>query len=207
MNFAEELALVLPPELPHRDRLIEKAAQHLDLIVVMNEQMNLTRITGPREAAIKHVFDCVAPWRHFEGAKMTLDAGTGPGFPGIPLSIVLPNVRFVLAESTQKKARFVESCVEALGLKNVEVRPERAEQIADHEKPSIITARAMAPLHKIVDLFAKPLKRGSRLLLYKGPDTEAELAEIKEKRLNAKVLFRYELPYEMGMRTLISVQS
>jgi 16S rRNA (guanine527-N7)-methyltransferase len=207
VDFTEELERVLPRDVPHRDRLIEKAAQHLQLIVAANEYMNLTRITSPREAAIKHIFDCVAPWRYFLGAKSVLDAGTGAGFPGIPLSIVLPGATFILAESTQKKARFVESVVEALGLENVEVRSERAEQIADEDRPSIITARAVAPFHKIVDLFAKSMKRGSKLILYKGPEVEAELAEANHYRVQAHALCRYELPEEMGARTLIGVRA
>jgi len=207
VEFAEELARVLPPDVPHRDRLIEKAAEHLHLIVTANEYMNLTRITDPREAAIKHIFDCVAPWRYFLGATSILDAGTGAGFPGIPLAIVMPEVRFTLAESTQKKARFVESVVEALELDNVEVKGERAEQIAETQRPGIVTARAVAPFHKIVDLFAKTVNRGTKLILYKGPEVDAELAEATRFRVRAQALWRYELPDEMGTRTLIGVRS
>jgi 16S rRNA (guanine527-N7)-methyltransferase len=207
VDFAEELERILPPDIPHRARLVEKGAQHLHLIVAANEYMNLTRITNPREAAIKHVFDCVAPWRYFLGVKSVLDAGTGAGFPGIPLAIVLPEARFTLAESTQKKARFVESVVDALGLENVSVTSERAEQIAEKDRPAIITARAMAPFHKIVDLFAKSMKRGSKLILYKGPEVAAELAEATQYRVKAQALYRYELPEEMGTRTLIGVRA
>jgi 16S rRNA (guanine527-N7)-methyltransferase len=207
VDFAEELERALPLDVPHRGRLIEKAAQHLQLILAANEYMNLTRITNPREAAIKHIFDCVAPWRHFLGAKNILDAGTGAGFPGIPLSIVLPEVRFILAESTQKKARFVESVVQALDLDNVLVKSDRAEQIAERNRPAIITARAVAPFHKIMDLFVKPVKRGSKLILYKGPEVEAELAEATHYHVQARALCRYELPDEMGARTLIGVHA
>ncbi len=146
MQFEEELTRVLPPDIPHRDRLIQKAAQHLRLILEANESMNLTRITCPREAAIKHVYDSVAPWQHFRGVKRVLDAGTGAGFPGIPLSLVLPEVRFTLSESTQKKARFVDSAVEFLELPNVHVVAQRAEERADSRHPEIITARAVAPM-------------------------------------------------------------
>jgi 16S rRNA (guanine527-N7)-methyltransferase len=207
VKFEEEINRVLPTDIPHRERLIAKASQHLQLIVAANEYMNLTRLTSPKEAAIKHVCDSVAPWRHFAQARRILDAGTGAGFPGIPLSIVLPDVRFTLAESTQKKARFVDSAVEALELANVRVVPVRAEATAVLEKPDIITARAMAPLYRILDLFAKPLKQGARLILYKGPDIDAELAEANQQRLSAEVLWRYELPCGFGTRTLVSVRA
>ena len=207
MEFAEELKRVLPPDIPHRDRLIEKAAAHLHLIVSANEHMNLTRLTSPQEAAIKHVFDCVAPWRLFLGVRRILDAGTGAGFPGVPLSVVLPDARFTLSESTQKKARFVDAAVESLELCNVHVVAERAEHTAKSQRPDIITARAVAPLHKILDLFAGPLKAGSKLILYKGPEVEAELAEVTKYPIKAEVLARYDLPDGMGTRTVVSIES
>lgn len=206
MQFEYELGRVLPPDLPHRERLIAKAAQHLHLIVAANEHMNLTRITNPEEAAIKHVYDSVAPWKHFCGARHVLDAGTGAGFPGLPLAIVLPEIRFTLAESVQKKARFVDSAVEALELGNVHVVAERAEEKALYQRPEIIIARAVAPLHRLLDVFAKPLKQGSLLMLYKGPEIEAELRDASWSRIAAEVVCRYELPNGMGARTLVRVQ-
>lgn len=207
MQFEEELARVLPAAIPHRERLVEKAAHHLHLIVSANEYMNLTRITSPREAAIKHVFDSIAPWKHFEHAKCVLDAGTGAGFPGIPLSIVLPHVQFILAESVHKKATFVDSAVEQLELPNVRVVARRAEEVALAQPASLITARAVAPVARLIEVFAKPLKRGARMLLYKGPDVELELAQAPNYRVHAEVACRYELPDSLGVRTLIKVQA
>lgn len=207
VQFEDELARVLPAELPHRGRLIEKAAQHLQLIASANEYMNLTRLTSPQDAAIKHVYDSVAPWRHFENAERVLDAGTGAGFPGIPLSIVLPQVRFTLSESIQKKARFVDSAVESLELPNVHVTADRAEEVAVTQRFDVITARAVAPIARILDLFRKPLKGGARLILYKGPDVDSELTEAHVCRATARVLYRYELPDGLGTRTLIELRA
>ncbi|MBV8551967.1 MAG: 16S rRNA (guanine(527)-N(7))-methyltransferase RsmG [Acidobacteriaceae bacterium] len=206
MQFEEELARVLPGDVPHRQRLIDKAAQHLRLISAANEYMNLTRIMTPQEAAIKHIYDSVAPWRHFAGARRVLDAGTGAGFPGVPLAVVLPDVRFTLAESIQKKARFVDSVVESLDLGNVHVAPERAEANLLAQAPEIITARAVAPIHRLLDLFGRALKQGSRLLLYKGPEVEAELQEAQDSKVEAEILCRYELPDGLGTRTLVSIR-
>jgi 16S rRNA (guanine527-N7)-methyltransferase len=206
VQFDEELARILPLDIPHRERLIDKASQHLALIVSVNEHMNLTRITDPRQAAIKHVYDSVAPWRHFRGVKKVLDAGTGAGFPGLPLSLVLPDVRFTLSESVHKKARFIDSVVESLELPNVHVVAQRAEERAASHHPDIITARAMAPIPRILQVFGKALKQGVRLMLYKGPDVEAELEEVQKTRLEADVLCRYELPDGLGARTLVQIQ-
>ena len=207
VEFATELDRVLPVDIPHRVRVIEKAAAHLTLILAANEHFNLTRIINAPEAAIKHVFDSLAPWRYFSGVKRVLDAGTGAGFPGVPLSLVLPDVQFTLAESIQKKARFVDGAVESLELHNVEVLGDRAEQIAMAQRPEIITARAVAPLDRLLDLFAKPMKQGARLVLYKGPEVENELAAVKKYRIHAEELNRYELPDGMGTRVLLSIQA
>jgi 16S rRNA (guanine527-N7)-methyltransferase len=207
VEFAEELARVLPNDVPHRERLIEKAAAHLTLILAANQHFNLTRVINAPEAAIKHVFDSVAPWRFFVGARRVLDAGTGAGFPGVPLSVVLPEVQFTLAESTQKKARFVDDAVERLELGNVDVTAERAEEIALIQRPDIITARAVAPLDRLLDLFAKPLKQGARLILYKGPEVEIELARVRKFQISATELSRHELPDGMGTRVLLAIET
>jgi len=207
VQFEEALACVLPLDLPHRDRLIDKAAQHLQLVAAANESMNLTRITCPTEAAIKHIFDSVAPWQHFRDAARILDAGSGAGFPGIPLSIVLPEIRFTLAESIQKKARFLDATVESLELPNVHVVAQRAEERAAAGRPDIITARALAPVHRIIDLFRKELKRGAQLILYKGPDAERELAETPTKGVHAEIICRYQLPNDLGTRTVVVIRA
>ena len=206
MNFAEELADVLPQDVPHRDNLIAKAAEHLELIAQVNDHLNLTRITTPTEAAIKHVLDSVLPWRLFTEATQIVDAGTGAGFPGIPLALALPEIQFTLSDSIQKKARFVQSVVEALALPNVKVTAQRAEEILT---TGLITARAVAPLSRAIVLFAPALKRGARLLLYKGPDVATEIAdasvEAKKRNVAISVVDRYDLPGNLGTRTIIEL--
>jgi 16S rRNA (guanine527-N7)-methyltransferase len=207
VTFVDELHEVLPADLPERDVVIAKAAAHLELIEAANQQFNLTRITGAREAAIKHVLDSVIPWRLFAEARRVLDAGTGAGFPGIPLALALPGTRFTLSESIQKKARFVEGAVEQLAIENVEVTSRRAEEIAGDAE--IVTARAVAPLTRAITLFAPALRTGVRLLMYKGPDAEQEIAEAaaeaKRRRVRAHVVLRYDLPDAMGTRTVVEI--
>lgn len=205
MQFESALDEALPADVPQREQLIRKAGRHLELIVAANETMNLTRITDPHEAAIKHVFDCVAVWRFFESAKGVLDAGSGAGFPGIPLAIILPDQEFLLAEATQKKARFLQSVVEELELPNVEVCARRAEEVAAVQRPDLITARAVAPLERLVQLFRPFLKGRTRLLLYKGPDVEAELQTVDKSVARAEIVHRYLLPNGLGARTLVEL--
>ena len=209
MCFEDELRLVLPDNLPHRDEVIASTARQLDMIAEANRYMNLTRITSPREAAIKHVLDSVLPWRLFAGVGHVLDAGTGPGYPGIPLALVLPETRFTLVESTRKKARFVESVVAALGLTNVTVSALRAEDVLKTQCADIITARAMAPMDRALTLFGSALKAGARCLLYKGPDVESEIAQAavdaRKRGVRMRVIERYDLPDSLGTRTIVEL--
>lgn len=199
--FLEALNEVLPGDLPEREAVALYCARHLALIEEANRQFNLTRITSPREAAIKHVLDSVMPWRLFVGARRVLDAGTGAGFPGIPLALVLPAVQFTLSESIQKKARFVEQAVKELGLTNVTVTSQRAEELV----ADVVTLRAVAPLVRAVPLFA----RAARVLAYKGPDVEQEMSEAAEearkRKVRMEVVMRYELPEGQGSRTIVEL--
>jgi 16S rRNA (guanine527-N7)-methyltransferase len=207
--FSDELERVLPPGLPERERLVTLGSRHLELVEETNRVMNLTRIVSAAEAAVKHIYDSVQPWRLFQDARSVLDAGTGAGFPGVPLAIALPGVQFVLAESVQKRARFVESSVEALGLENATVRAVRAEDLFKIQGFDYITARAVAPLEKAVPLFAPAVAKGSKILLYKGPDVEAEMGdawpEAKKRRIVMRVVERYVLPDGMGERTIVEL--
>lgn len=209
MSFAQELACVLPAGLPHRDVVIKKAARHLELIVEANQHLNLTRITTPREAAIKHVLDCVIPWELFSAATRVLDAGAGAGFPGVPLALLLPGTRFTLAESIQKKARFLDGAVDALDLANVQVEAHRAEDVLKRQRIDLITARALAPLVKTLDLFGPALKSGIRVLLFKGPDVETEIAaaavQARSYKVRVSVVARYDLPDALGSRTIVEM--
>jgi 16S rRNA (guanine527-N7)-methyltransferase len=204
-----EVEALLPADLPNRERVASAAARHLQLLFEINEVMNLTRITTPRDAAIKHIVDSVMPWKLFAGAKTVLDAGTGPGFPGLPLALTLPDTRFTLAESTGKKARFVESVIGDLNVGNASVLAERVEDIGRRERFEIVTARAFAPMPKALKVFAPLLKKGTRALLYKGPGVEDEIAEAdrdaKSLGVRVEIVMRYELPDGVGTRNIVQI--
>ena len=210
MPFEEELRKYLPGDLPHRGRVIELEARHLMLIEETNRVMNLTRIVDAREAVIKHVCDSVQPWHLFGGAKTIVDAGAGPGFPGLPLSLVFPDQRFILCESIQKKAHFVASAVKVLEIPNVTVEAVRVEEWLRRNRTDIVTARAMAPISKIIGLLKAGVRNGSRVLLYKGPDIENEIAagrkEAEAAGISITVVQSYKLPEGFGERTMVELK-
>lgn len=209
MPFENELNDVLPADLPHREIVVAKAAEHLGLIEEANRQFNLTRITSPRDAAIKHVLDSVMPWRLFENTRRVLDAGTGAGFPGIPLALVLPAIKFTLSDSIQKKARFVEQAVAALKIDNIAVSSQRAEELLNESAAGIVTLRAVAPLIRSIPLLARAIQAGVRVLAYKGPDVELEMEEASQeaqkRKVKMEIVMRYELPEGQGSRTIVSL--
>src|SRR5690349_17899552 len=115
-------------ELAARAGLVLSESQHamlsryLDLLLEANRRMNITRITDRAVAEVQHVGDALTllPLLPREPHRLS-DVGTGGGVPGIPLAVALPDARVLLVESTRKKATFLTSAAELLGLKNVAV--------------------------------------------------------------------------------------
>jgi 16S rRNA (guanine527-N7)-methyltransferase len=65
----------------------------------------------------------------------------------------------------------------------------------------------VAPLDRLLEIFAKPMKQGAKLLLYKGPEVENELAAVKKYRIKSELLSRYDLPDGMGTRVLLAIET
>jgi len=117
-------------------------------------------------------------------ATEILDLGTGGGFPGIPLAIFFPEVKFHLADSIGKKLKVVDAVVEALALKNVTTQHTRAEDIKNRKFDAVLT-RAVAPLGDLWR-WSKPLLRKKNpalsnsingLICLKGGDLAQEISD------------------------------
>lgn len=176
---------------------VEGLERYLDLLTAGNEVMNLTRIGDREEARVAHIADALTLLKHIPaGTKLLADVGSGGGIPGVILGIALPEVRVVLIESTQKKARFLDQTAQELGLRNVEVRAIRAEDAAAtgenwggkvttkrsdlREKCDVVTARAVGAMVYLVE-WCLPLARvGGKLLAMKGPRIAEELPAARQ---------------------------
>jgi len=207
------LAELLPDLIELDEAQLAKCARHLQRVLETNEQFNLTSITDPREAVIKHVIDSLLPSHLYAGAGTILDLGSGAGYPGIPLAIVYPEKRVHLIDSTQKKARFLQEVADELQLTNITVRAERGEAVLRSLPPDeieILTARAVGSIEKLLNVLKPVRNRFGKLLLFKGQRAEEELEAaamlLKNLRLSAEICFRYELPEGMGSHCVVEVR-
>jgi len=166
-------ALGLAPGEPAVGQLLALAA----LVREANEQVNLTAITEPVAMVQKHLLDSltVQPWL---AGPFVVDVGTGAGFPGLPLAILNPALRFTLLDSTAKKVRFVERAAAALGLGNVTAVHARAEQWRPPQRAQTVVSRALAEVGEFVRVAGHLCARSGRLLAMKGRDPAAELAHL-----------------------------
>jgi 16S rRNA (guanine527-N7)-methyltransferase len=110
-----------------------------------------------------------------------VDLGSGGGFPGIPLKICMPDVPFLLVESSRKKTLFLRHAVEELDLSRVEVVHGRAEALgsepAHSERYQFVTARAVGHLRDLVGIAFPLLRARGRLVAFKGRGVEREVEE------------------------------
>ncbi len=109
-------------------------------------------------------------------ADEVVDIGSGAGFPGLPLALALPEKSFTLVDSVARKADFMRSAADALGLGNVTVIATRSEELAagsGREAFQCVTARAVAPLSVLAELASPLLTEGGTLVAWKG-DREFE---------------------------------
>ena len=163
------------------DQAAQFAAYHA-MLTSANAKMNLTRVPeDPREAADRNYLDSIAPLlQGFPAAKRAIDVGSSAGFPGIPLSIMLPGVRFTLMDALQKRVAFLQSAIDALHLnaEAVHLRSEDAARMPGlREGFDVAVARAVAPMNVLCELLLPFVRVGGHMLAMKGPNLDDELRD------------------------------
>lgn len=195
----------------------EKLDRYCALLLEENRHMNLTAITTPRDAACLHMLDCAAllacPGIEFSG-KTLLDVGSGGGFPGLPLKILIPGLEVTLLDSLQKRAAWLTSTAAALELEGVSVLCARAEE-AGHdpglrERFDLASARAVASLRLLCELCLPFVKAGGRFLAMKGPNCDEEIREAGRAfdELGGRVsqVFPYRVPLDGAAHSVAVVE-
>lgn len=169
----EEMGISASPD--QRDQLLA----FLTLLQRWNRAYNLTAIVQPAEMVARHLLDSLSILPYLSGRRF-LDAGTGPGLPGIPLAIVHPDREFILLDSNGKKVRFLRQVRRELALANVEPVQGRLENGRVAAPLDAVVARALAPLERLVHWSRRWLDQGVPLLAMKGDLSESELLAVPE---------------------------
>lgn len=197
-------------------RQLDAFAWYASELAAWNERFNLTAITDPAEIEVKHFLDslsCLLALRPRAGERL-VDVGTGAGFPGIPLKIVLPWLPVTLVEATGKKAEFCRHVVEGLGLDSVTVVHARAEdvgQMVEHRQVyHWAVARAVANLPVLAEYLMPLVRVGGKAIAQKGETgpAEAHAAEPALRILGGRVaqLIPVELPRVPETRYLVVME-
>lgn len=181
----ENLDIVLKYFSDFTPKQLEQLAALEELYKDWNSKINVISRKDIDSLYEKHVLHSlsVAAIADFKPGAGIVDIGTGGGFPGIPLAIFFPEVKFHLVDSIGKKLKVVEEVASAIGLSNVTIQHTRIEDIKDR-KFDYVVSRAVAPL-KDLWRWAKPvLKKNSSdaalpngLICLKGGDLAAEISE------------------------------
>jgi 16S rRNA (guanine527-N7)-methyltransferase len=182
-----------------------------------NEVVNLTSIVDVREIEVKHFEDSLSIVPIIEkyigkGAKI-IDIGTGAGFPGIPVKLMMSDIDLTLMDSVRKKVSFVNDVIRELKLDKAVAIHGRAEDYANksdfREGYDVVTARAVAALPVLCEYCLPFLKVGGIFIAMKGGEAEdIGLADNALKILGGKIIdeLRFELGEEKFKRRIIVVK-
>jgi 16S rRNA (guanine527-N7)-methyltransferase len=137
---------------------------------------SLTSLRTDEDIVIKHFLDSflyltVLP----DDIRSLADVGSGAGFPGLPIKILMPHVRVFLIEPSGKKAAFLRNIIRKLGLSDIRVLETRIEDVRDIEVDVAVT-RALFRADEFEKKASHVVRKGGLLVMNKGPKAGSELA-------------------------------
>ena len=163
------------------DHMMQQLETYASYLKEYNEKINLTAITEHDEVFDKHFFDSLLLVdRDLKGTLV--DVGTGAGFPGVVLKIAFPELKVILVEPIKKRCVFLESLIEKLDLKNIEVVNERGEDysLKHREEFDYVTARAVSNLNNLIEVCGALVKVGGYFICLRGKDGNQEIEAAKK---------------------------
>lgn len=195
---------------------LQQFLSYYEMLIEKNKVMNLTAITEKEEVIDKHFIDSISLNKAMDVTKLLkiLDLGTGAGFPGIPLKIAYPNLEITLLDSLNKRIKFLDEVIEALGLEGIVTIHGRAEDYAKQasyrEQFDICVSRAVANLATLSEYCLPYVKEGGCFISYKSGSVEEELEQSKKAifELGGKVkeVIAFTLPETDIERTFVVIE-
>ncbi len=177
-----------------------------------NKHTNLTAIRNPEDVYLKHFYDSMTIVKNIKLTnESVIDVGTGPGFPGVVLKIIFPEINLTLLDSNNKKTKFLTYICEKLGYNDIKIVNERIEEFVKENRYSfdIVTARAVSHLRIISELCLPLIKENGLFIALKG-DATLEIEESKDtlRVLNSEIVLetKFLLPKENSKRTILSIK-
>lgn len=161
----------------------EQFEQYKTLLKEWNEKMNLTAIVEDEDIFRKHFIDSIKVFEFKEvlEAKSIIDVGTGAGFPGLPIKIMMPEVKLTLLDSLNKRLNFLRTVASELKMTDLEYVHSRAEdgsRLPEYrEKYDIAVSRAVANMTLLSELCLPYVRKGGYFIALKGPAVEEEIQE------------------------------
>jgi 16S rRNA (guanine527-N7)-methyltransferase len=185
----------------------ELFAAHAKELLHWNHTINLTTITDPFEVAVKHFVDSLAPVKLISPGATLLDIGSGSGFPGIPLKIIMPALAVTLIDASRKRVNFLKHVIRTLKLVGIEALHIRAEDLADDPAYcrhfDIITSRALTDLKSFIRQARPLLAVNGRMIALKGLVDQTELEAVGSQLLAVET---YLLPFTQSKRSIFQIQ-
>jgi len=210
MNMLEFQMLCEAKKISISEHQYEQLSRYAQLLQEWNEKINLTAITDVDDIFVKHFYDSLLIANLCQSAKTLCDVGSGAGFPGLVLKIVLPDCDITLVEPTTKRVNFLNVVISELDLKKIRVINKRMEDCIElKESLDIVTGRAVASLPILSELCLPFVNLGGFFIAMKGSSGEDELELSKNalKVLGGKVasIYKEVLP-EGSSRVNIVIQ-
>jgi 16S rRNA (guanine527-N7)-methyltransferase len=158
--------------------------QYVALLLFWNQRVNLTSVTHPVEVLGRHFGEGMFAVRAVPISSGRLaDFGSGAGFPGLPIKLLSGELEVLLIESNLKKTSFLAEIVRALGLRGVEVRCGRAEELGlGANAYDFVTARAVGHFDELLKCSRRILHPSGRLVLWLGTEDAQRLSRSMEWR-------------------------
>ena len=148
-------------------------------------------LLGPREAAVvweRHLLNCAVVAADLPAGATVADIGSGAGLPGLVWAVQRPDLVITLVEPLLRRSRFLHEAVEQLGLANVTVLRARADDLPESAAYKVVTARAVAPLDRLVHWCLPLVSDDGALYAFKGRSAADELAKTRAtlRAMNAR---------------------